>query len=144
MSKKRTGIALALLLVATSAFAATIPGVTVVANNGYGTVTWEALAKNDSGRAASVGAWRGVKTVQIIVTSAGEQSVSIQGSMDGTNWVTLHGVELDSGEYFSLTGITASSLITIIEDPLYVRPLISNGAGATAVDVDVIVGAYAR
>jgi hypothetical protein len=115
-----------------------------VLNNGYGLASWEALAKHTAGDAASVGAWRGVKTVQVIVTAAGEQNLTIQGSMDGTNWVTLHGVSLDSGAYFELTAITASGLYAIIEDPLYVRPLVSNEAGATAVDIDVIVGAYAR
>lgn len=134
----------AALAVTLKLYAATIAVEQRVNNQGYGLATWEALAKNDSGAAASVGQWRGVKTAQLIVNAAGEQSVTIQGSMNGTNWVTLHGVELDSGEYLSLTGLTASGLYTLIEDPLYVRPLISNAMGATAVDIDVIVGAYAR
>jgi hypothetical protein len=115
-----------------------------IGNDGYGTAPWEALAKNQTGLAARVGSWRGVKTAQIIVTAAGEQSIGLQGSMNNVNWITLHGIELDSGEYLSLTGITASTLVTIIEDPLYVRPIVSNEMGATAVDIDVIIGAYAR
>lgn len=141
---KKFLLAFVIVTLPVAAYAATIAVAQRVRNDGYGIASWEALAKNDSGAAAVTGPWRGSKTVQVIVTAAGEQSLTIQGSMDGTNWLTLHGVELDSGEYFSLTGITASALYTLIEDPLYVRPLISNGAGATAVDIDVILGAATR
>ena len=133
------------LLLSASIFAQTaVIGTSSNSNRAYDIFTWGALAKNTAGNAAPAGTWRGVKTVQIIVTAAGEQNLTMQGSMDGTNWVTLHGIELDSGEYFSLTSITSSMLVTIIENPLYIRPLISNEAGATAVDIDVILGAYTR
>lgn len=127
-----------------SAAQTSVAGTFVVPNHGYGLATWEALAKNTAGTAAPVGSWRGVKTVQIVVTAAGEQTLSVQGSMNGTDWVALHGISLDSGEYMELAGLTTSGIYTIIEDPLYVRPLVSNEAGATAVEIDVIVGAYAR
>lgn len=126
------------------AAAAQVAVVQSIRNDGYGLATWTALAKNQTGNPAALGPWRGIKTAQIVVTSAGEQNLTLQGSMDNVNWVTLHGVELDSGEYFSLTGITASMLVAIIEDPLFVRPIVSNEAGATAVDIDVIIGAMAR
>lgn len=144
MALMLVGFAMAVAVVLPVFAQTAVAVVQAVNNQGYGLATWEALAKHTAGAPASTGAWRGVKTVQIIVTGAGEQNLTIQGSMNGTNWVTLHGVSLDSGEYFELTGITASGLYAIIEDPLYVRPLVSNEAGATAVDIDVIVGAYAR
>ena len=137
-------LVLVLGFAAAAAVFAQVAPTQVIRNDGYGLATWTALAKNDSGMAAVTGPWQGIKTAQVIVTTAGEQNLTLQGSMDGTNWVTLHGIELDSGEYFALTGITTSGLFAIIEDPLYVRPLVSNEMGATAVDIDVIIGAMTR
>lgn len=140
--KKLVGFLLAVL--ALPALAATVTPTQSMANNGYVTITWASLAKNDVGLAAPTGQWRALKTVQINVTSAGEQSLSLQGSLDGTNWFNLHGVQLDTGVYVELTTITTSQLVSIIEEPLYIRPIITNGAGATAVDITVIAGAATR
>lgn len=108
--------------------------------DGYRIVTWTALDKNEAGSFANAGAWISVKTVQIVVTAAGEQNLTIQGSMDGTTWYTLTAISLSAGSYVSLSGLTASAMYTIIEDPHFIRPLISNDAGATTVDIDVLVG----
>jgi hypothetical protein len=135
-------LVIAVLFMAAIVHATVIPGIPSARNDGYNFVTWEALAKNDTGSPVNAGSWRGIKTVQIVVTAAGEQNVTIQGSMSSAGpWFTLHAIELDTGEYFSLTAITTSMMAAIIEDPLFVRPLISNETGATAVDVDVTLGA---
>ncbi len=126
------------------ASAAVIVGVQSTGSAGYMTVTWSALAKNDTGSLSNAGVWRNIKTVQIVVTAAGEQNLTIQGSMDNVTWYTLHAIELSSGVYLALTSITASTMVTIIENPLFIRPLISNESGATAVDIDVIIGANTR
>jgi hypothetical protein len=109
--------------------------------DGYRVVTWTALGKNNAGSPFNAGSLPGLKTVQIVVTAAGEQSLTIQGSMDGANWFTLNAISLVAGEYLSLSSLTTSGIYAIIEDPLFLRPLVSNDTGATAVDIDVIIGA---
>jgi hypothetical protein len=53
----------------------------------------------------------------------------------------LNAISLVAGEYLSLSSLTTSGIYAIIEDPLFLRPLVSNDTGATAVDIDVIIGA---
>lgn len=140
---KRIFLLLALLLAGPHAFAQTnLDADFETRQDGYRTATWTALAKNYAGSPANAGSWRGIKTVQIIVTSAGEQSVAIQGSNDGSTWFTLRAAEIDSGtgSYLLLSGLTTSGGYTILDDPLFIRPLVSNEAGATPVDIDVILG----
>ncbi len=119
---------------------ATISSTFVQHADGYRVVTWTALDKNEVGSFVSAGSWISVKTVQIVVTAAGEQNLTMQGSMDGTTWYTLTAISLSAGAYVSLSGITTSSMYTIIEDPRFIRPLVSNEAGATAVDIDILIG----
>jgi hypothetical protein len=115
----------------------------IISNDGYGTASWDTMADNSVGRAANVGSWRSLKTVQIDVNTLGDQTVTIQGSMTATGpWFTLHCVEQDTGEYVPLILIAADKMCAIIEDPRFIRPLVTDGAGG--VDVDIIIGAATR
>jgi hypothetical protein len=65
-----------------------------------------------------------------VVGSFGSGTVVLQGSNNGTDWVTLKGLD---GEDISLT---ATGMVEFSTSALYLRPLITGG---TADDVDVYI-----
>jgi hypothetical protein len=67
------------------------------------------------------------KSVQVVGTF-GTATIIIQGSNDGTNWVTL------SDPQGTAISKTAAFIEQILENTRFVRPLVSTGAGA---DLDV-------
>lgn len=91
------------------------------------TASW-ALGNADTGNAVDMHRWAD-RTVQVLGTFGGA-TVTIQGSNDNTNWVTLN----DSGST-ALT-FTAAGMKLILENPIYVRAI---SAGGTASAITVII-----
>lgn len=85
---------------------------------------WTGLLNGDTGKA--IYGWNTCpdKTVQVSGTVNG--NITIQGSADGTNWVTLHDIA-GNDLVFSGAGIKV-----ILENPLYIRPSVAVGTGSNA------------
>lgn len=103
----------------------------------YKLATWAALVEAETGTAVNLGAIVGLKTVQVTGTFGGGATVSIEGSMDGTTWFVLRSADYTAGDYTLLSGIAANMLSAIVENPLFVRPVVVGGAGAT---IKVVIG----
>jgi hypothetical protein len=109
--------------------AAITPVPTNLANEpGCKQVLWETLTESDTATAIEMGAFPD-RSVQVVGTFGGA-TVVLQGSNDGTNWVTLNDYQ---GNAISLT---ATGLKPIAEVTRYIRPSASGGTGQ---DVDVYV-----
>jgi hypothetical protein len=103
-------------------------------NNGYVTDQWASLAAGETGQAVDCGGYPQPKTVQIEGTFDGA-TVSVQGSVDGLAWHPMSTIELAAGIYVLLTGISAATLATIIENPRYMRVVTAGGGGSVALRV---------
>jgi hypothetical protein len=93
-------------------------------------ITWPSLANGDTGDSAVVAA-NPDKTLQIVGTFGVGGTVVLQGSNDGTNWVTLND---GTGSAISLT---AAGLVSVLENPRYVRPNVTAGDGTTDITVTI-------
>ncbi len=74
------------------------------------------------------------KTVHVKGTFGVGGNVIIEGSNDGSTYITLTdplGVDLNT--------ITAETVVAILENPLYIRPRVTAGDGTTDIDV-ILVG----
>lgn len=94
-------------------------------------VTWTPLANGDSGKAAGLSA-NPDKSVQVTGTFGTGGSVNLEGSNDGTNWEILNDA---LGNAITLT---AAGLVSVLENPLYVRPNVTAGDGTTSLTVTVV------
>lgn len=85
--------------------------------------TWEGLTAGDVGQAIDyVG--HADRTVQAFGTFNGA-TVTLQGSLDGSNWATLNDAQGNAIE------ITSARLEAVTELPLYIRPSVSAGTGVS-------------
>lgn len=91
-------------------------------------ITWEGLGDADTGTAVAM-PMGNEKSVQVVGTFA-SATVVLQGSNDGTNFVTLTDPQ---GNALSKT---AAALESVSEHTRYIRPSTSGGSGT---DVDVFV-----
>ncbi len=94
---------------------------------------WETMGNDDVGGPANAN--HGApsfpdKTVQVTGT-IGSATITIEGSNDGSVWVTL------SDPSGSPLSFTSAGLSTILENPLEIRPQTIGGSG-TDVDVTII------
>ena len=110
-------------------------------DDGYFTAIWASLAMDETGIVAKVGHIAGMKTVQLTGTFGGA-TIAIQGSLDNVTFFPLHVANFDTGDYEVLTGLSAARFDAIIENPLYVKTVVTGGGGAT--DLKVIIGANSR
>lgn len=108
-------------------------------DDGYETILWDGLAAGETGIAGNAGRIGGIKTVQVVGTFNTE-TVTIEGSMNGTNFSTLHILDYDTGDYATAV-FSAAGLSALVENPRFIRPVVSSGSG---VDIDVIIGGYSR
>lgn len=69
------------------------------------------------------------KTVHCFGTFSGA-TVTIQGSNDGTNWATLHKVDLTDLTF------SAAGIAQVLENPVYIR---ASAASGTATDLTVSI-----
>jgi hypothetical protein len=107
----------------------------VVTNNPNGEVDgqlieWEGLADGDTGVEVESLAFAD-RTVQVIGTFGAGGELTMEGSNDGTNWVTLTDYAGDAIVF------TAAGMSVVLENPFYIRPNVTAGDGTT--DLDVIV-----
>jgi hypothetical protein len=93
---------------------------------------WEGLANGDVGEQIILTRFND-RTVSIDGTFSGA-TVNIQGSNDGTNWYNMYDV------FGNSIAATVGKLITLTEVPLYVRPSVSAGAGASITVIACGVG----
>ena len=92
---------------------------------------WEGLAEDEDGDAAFVGGLTDL-CAQLTGTFSSE-TVTIQGSVDGVNFVALN--DLQDGSL----AFTGAGLSAIQERPLWIRPSCGTGGGAGTVDVDISI-----
>ena len=96
-----------------------------------GIISWTPLTStNTDGSPLSRVKWAD-KTVTITGTF-GTGTVVIQGSNDGTNWFTLK----DPAN--AALSTTSTMLRAILENPLYIRPLVTGGDGTTSITVRLV------
>lgn len=94
-------------------------------------IVWETMGDADTGSSVEAPDYPD-KTVTVTGTFA-SATVVIQGSNDGSTWATLNDF---GGTALSYT--SASGVILIRENPLFIRASTSGGSGT---DVDVIIAA---
>ena len=96
-------------------------------------ISWAGLANaGDVGDTQSLPAYS-EKTFTVTGTFSGSASCMIQGSNDGANWTTL------TNKQGNALTFTAAGIGTSQDRPLYVRPNLTAGAGAS---VTVICAAH--
>ena len=84
---------------------------------------WQGLSSGDVGQAIDyVG--HADRTVQIVGTFGGA-TVTLEGSLDGTNWATLNDAQ---GSPISMT---SSGIEAVTEMVLYTRPKVVGGTGVS-------------
>lgn len=95
-------------------------------------VAWEEIPNGDSGAPLEMPG-SNVRSVQVGGTFGAGGTVVIEGSNDGTNYVTLTDPQ---GNAISKT---SAAIEAIQEVPRYIRPRVTAGDGTTAVDVHLIL-----
>jgi hypothetical protein len=100
------------------------PAVTSLGGDGsLKAVTWTGITNaNADGAPIEWGQWAD-RCVQVTGTFGGA-TLTLQGSNDGTNWVTLNNAQGTAATF------TAAGLRQIVELPRFVRPLLSGGSGS--------------
>lgn len=94
------------------------------------TAFWEAVSSDDAGTAyAPPYVMPAVSAVQVTGTFGGA-TVTLAGSNDGTNFVTLKDM---AGNDIS---VTSASLVDFSTGALYVKPIVTGG---TSEDIDVLL-----
>lgn len=97
---------------------------------GTTTVKWETLTESDTAASHAPGGYEpAIASVQFVGTFGGA-TVILQGSNDGTNWVTLSDV---NGTDISATAAGAFDFSSAM---LYFKP---SASGGTSQDLDVIM-----
>jgi len=96
-------------------------------------IVWEGITEGDTGAPQQIGGW--VKSAYVQVTGDdGDETLTMQGSIDGTN-------------YFSLTKVDGSTAMTFTDEgglpiaqlPLYIRPSLSGSADDGDLDVMLLL-----
>jgi hypothetical protein len=95
-------------------------------------VTWSAIPNGQQGIGWSIGPFWATLTAQLTGTLGAGGSVTMEGSMDNTNWGSLH----QAGG--TVATLTALGLVSIVELPLYIRPNVTAGDGTTALTVQLL------
>lgn len=98
------------------------------------TFTYTLSASNADGAGICFVEWA---DITVIATGGwGTSTLKVQGSADGTTWVTTGLSNADTMAEFSATG---DKIATLIERPLYIRPILTTPTGATAVVVTFVM-----
>lgn len=92
---------------------------------------WSGLLTTDDGTAESTGRLSD-RSVQVSGTFGVNADVTIQGSNDGTNWVTL------SDPQGNPLVFDAAALEEILENTQFIRPVVVAGDGTTNVTVTLV------
>lgn len=94
-------------------------------------ITWTGLDSDDSGSPVELVDFPD-KTVAITGTFGVGGSITMQGSMDGTNWFAL------TDPQGNAITKTAAGMELIVEAPRYVRPLVTAGDGTTSLTATML------
>lgn len=100
----------------------------VVAQGGKSVHLWETVTGGDTGEPLDLGGLAGLACAVQAVGTFGD-TLTIQGSIDGTNWATL------KDPLGTDATLTAAGIIELATAVRYIRP----SAGASITDVDVYV-----
>ena len=96
-------------------------------------VFWETLTStNTAGSPVEMPEWAD-RTVQLISANFDGGTLTMQGSMEGTNWVTLTDPQ---GTTIAKTAVGGWA---ILEHYRYMRPILSGASGAADVDVRMLM-----
>jgi hypothetical protein len=102
-------------------------------------LTWASLAAGETGDAGQLGKCRNHIAVQVSGTFNTE-TVSMEGSLDGTNWAPLTYEGLADTTAAEEAGIpiafSAAGICQVREEVGYIRPVVTSGTG---VDIKVVV-----
>lgn len=86
------------------------------------TTKWSGLATGDEGVPIATGG----RQISVQVTGTfGGATVAMQGSNDGSNWVSLN----DQAVIANPCSFTSAGLKGVLQMPKYIRPVVSGGAG---------------
>lgn len=94
-------------------------------------VFWDGLVKGDTGSPLEMPA-RADRSVQIIGTFD-SATVTLKGSNDGTNYVTL-----DDNEGTAIS-LTSAGLVGVRDPVRYIRPEVSGSGGSADIDVYLLI-----
>ena len=103
-------------------------------NQGRIRVTWEGLLQGDDGSPVEISQFPD-KSVHSDGSYTSTGAIAMQGSNTGTAWFAL---TKPGGAEISLTADTVGAMI--VENPRFIRPLVTDGDGST--DIDVLLEAY--
>jgi hypothetical protein len=95
-------------------------------------IDWTGLVVNDTGSPFTLSQFAD-RSVQVSGTFGAGGLVVIEGSNDGTNYVTLNDPQ---GNPISITGPKIESISEIV---LKIRPRISGGDGTTNININMLV-----
>lgn len=95
-------------------------------------LTWSTMLNGDTGDIYTNQSNR-FATFQVSGVFGAGGTVVLQGSLDGTNWVTL----LDSAG--AAISLTAAGFLTVRDIALYYRPNVTAGDGTTDLDCTLLV-----
>lgn len=94
-------------------------------------VTWSGLLNGDDGEPVTLPGFND-RSVQVEGTFGSGGSARVQGSLDGTNFETLH----DPGG--NALDMTAASIKAVLEATVKTRPKITAGDGSTSLVVSIL------
>lgn len=95
-------------------------------------VSWTGLLNGDDGSPYAMPGWAD-RTVQITGTFGAGGTVVIEGSIDGTNYVTLTDPQ---GNAISKTGAAIETITEIVK---FIRPRVTAGDGTTSLACSLMV-----
>lgn len=108
----------------------------VIDNNSLAVASWASLAAGETGLGVKMGHLPGMKTFTISGTFGGA-TVGLEGSNDGVTWLPVRMADYTAGDYEIVTAIAAARSGALIENPMFLRPVIAGGAG-TAIKVMIV------
>jgi hypothetical protein len=94
-------------------------------------VSWASIANSDNGTAVELYG-SADRSVQITGTFGAGGTIVIEGSNDGTNYVTLYNLQA------SALSFTAAGLKGVAEITRYIRPRVTAGDGTTSLTVTLL------
>lgn len=100
-------------------------------------ISWTGLDSDDSGSPAEMVDFPDM-TVAVTGTFGAAGSVTLQGSLDGTNYFAL------TDPQGNAITKTAAGIEAVIEAPRYVRPLVTGGDGTTSLTVTILFRRVSR
>lgn len=96
-------------------------------------ITWNLTTADNVGAALEMPEWAD-RTVQAFGTNWGGATLAIEGSNDGTNWVSLKSVATAAA-----IALTADGIVLLLELPRYIRPKLTTAGTAAVIAVTAAI-----